>query len=625
MPLVTPSTVQIVIDAQNKADAKFAEVMKDIDKLEKEVDDFSEKSGTMTGATDEAAVSFDTLKMAAAAYTATMALLTAAVATFIKAYQVGEIAAQNERLIAAGQEMASQYGGSMDLIVEKVRNASLNTVSDLDIIASANKAIMLGLGADAETLANLMEIAAFRARAMGISTTQAFDDIVRGIGRSSPLILDNLGIVVKLGEVNEKYAEGLGKTTQELTAAEKKQALLNAVLDEGNAMLAKAGGLAEDNASAYEQFNAELENTKALLTGNLIGMTRFASMGRDLLIVFQELAENGIGYGAEKLNLFSLAFGTMEKRVIEGRLELQEMTLAGTAWENNQKNNLVLLGDLTAGYEEHNEVIAMTDEEIKKMTEANQGYLDTISSINGEIEKYASKEEDLKAKHDELIAKKEELIAQGWYPEGEKITEINAKLAENDLAMQKNAAETELAGRRRILSMLEQQLAIDGLDARETDYLLSLGLKWGVYSQSAVDAARAAMAEVNELKAALDNTPSEKTIRILMETGGGGTLVGQSTPSGDRKVYASGSHGWQTVPAGYKNDTYPILLSSGERFAVVPSGAPATGYANGTGGGQVINITIASPVTVMDRNSAVENLRGYVAEAMRTINAEGYL
>lgn len=625
MPLVTPSTVQIVIDAQNKADAKFAEVMKDIDKLEKEVDDFSKKSGTMTGATDEAAVSFDTLKMAAAAYTATMALLTAAVATFIKAYQVGEIAAQNERLIAAGQEMASQYGGSMDLIVEKVRNASLNTVSDLDIIASANKAIMLGLGADAETLANLMEIAAFRARAMGISTTQAFDDIVRGIGRSSPLILDNLGIVVKLGEVNEKYAEGLGKTTQELTAAEKKQALLNAVLDEGNAMLAKAGGLAEDNASAYEQFNAELENTKALLTGNLIGMTRFASMGRDLLIVFQELAENGIGYGAEKLNLFSLAFGTMEKRVIEGRLELQEMTLAGTAWENNQKNNLVLLGDLTAGYEEHNEVIAMTDEEIKKMTEANQGYLDTISSINGEIEKYASKEEDLKAKHDELIAKKEELIAQGWYPEGEKITEINAKLAENDLAMQKNAAETELAGRRRILSMLEQQLAIDGLDARETDYLLSLGLKWGVYSQSAVDAARAAMAEVNELKAALDNMPSEKTIRILMETGGGGTLVGQSTPSGDRKVYASGSHGWQTVPAGYKNDTYPILLSSGERFAVVPSGAPATGYANGTGGGQVINITIASPVTVMDRNSAVENLRGYVAEAMRTINAEGYL
>lgn len=625
MPLVTPSTVQIVIDAQNKADAKFAEVMKDIDKLEKEVDDFSEKSGTMTGATDEAAVSFDTLEMAAAAYTATMALLTAAVATFIKAYQVGEIAAQNERLIAAGQEMASQYGGSMDLIVEKVRNASLNTVSDLDIIASANKAIMLGLGADAETLANLMEIAAFRARAMGISTTQAFDDIVRGIGRSSPLILDNLGIVVKLGEVNEKYAEGLGKTTQELTAAEKKQALLNAVLDEGNAMLAKAGGLAEDNASAYEQFNAELENTKALLTGNLIGMTRFASMGRDLLIVFQELAENGIGYGAEKLNLFSLAFGTMEKRVIEGRLELQEMTLAGTAWENNQKNNLVLLGDLTAGYEEHNEVIAMTDEEIKKMTEANQGYLDTISSINGEIEKYASKEEDLKAKHDELIAKKEELIAQGWYPESEKITEINAKLAENDLAMQKNAAETELAGRRRILSMLEQQLAIDGLDARETDYLLSLGLKWGVYSQSAVDAARAAMAEVNELKAALDNTPSEKTIRILMETGGGGTLVGQSTPSGDRKVYASGSHGWQTVPAGYKNDTYPILLSSGERFAVVPSGAPATGYANGTGDGQVINITIASPVTVMDRNSAVENLRGYVAEAMRTINAEGYL
>ena len=33
-----------------------------------------------------------------------------------------------------------------------------------------------------------------RGRAMGLSTTQAFGDIVTGIGRMSPLILDNLGI-----------------------------------------------------------------------------------------------------------------------------------------------------------------------------------------------------------------------------------------------------------------------------------------------------------------------------------------------------------------------------------------------------------------------------------------------
>ena len=98
-------------------------------------------------------------------------------------------AAQFERMSTAAQDLAHSYGQSMDDILEATRKASLGTVSDYDLMASANKALMLGVGQSAEDMAKLMEVAAVRGRAMGLSTTQAFNDIVTGIGRKSKLIL----------------------------------------------------------------------------------------------------------------------------------------------------------------------------------------------------------------------------------------------------------------------------------------------------------------------------------------------------------------------------------------------------------------------------------------------------
>lgn len=41
--------------------------------------------------------------------------------------------------------------------------------------------------------------------------------------------------------------------------------------------------------------------------------------------------------------------------------------------------------------------------------------------------------------------------------------------------------------------------------------------------------------------------------------------------------YATGTGGWLTVPPGYPNDTYPIRMTSGEQFAVVPQDQPLPG------------------------------------------------
>lgn len=81
---------------------------------------------------------------------------------------------------------------------------------------------------------------------MGISTTQAFNDIVTGLGRMSPLILDNLGITVDLEATTAKYAATLGKSADALTDAERKQALVNAVMESSASLMEDANASAQN-------------------------------------------------------------------------------------------------------------------------------------------------------------------------------------------------------------------------------------------------------------------------------------------------------------------------------------------------------------------------------------------
>ena len=100
-------------------------------------------------------------------------------------WSLGELGATTLRQQAAFDELAKQAGGSSDAILAAIQRATDGTVANSDIILAANKGIMLGLGAQADQWEQLAEVARFRARAMGLSVTQALNDITTGIGRQS--------------------------------------------------------------------------------------------------------------------------------------------------------------------------------------------------------------------------------------------------------------------------------------------------------------------------------------------------------------------------------------------------------------------------------------------------------
>lgn len=176
------------------------------------------------------------------------------------AIELAKTGASAQLLEQRFQGLAAAAGESGDAILAALRKASGGEISDLNLQLAANKANLLGVATSADDLGTLMAIATDRAQQLGTTSTQAFNDLVTGLGRGSALILDNLGIIVDAATANQTYADSVGKTVAQLSEQEKKQALINAVVAQGNATLAATGGAVESNIGGFDRLGAAAEN-----------------------------------------------------------------------------------------------------------------------------------------------------------------------------------------------------------------------------------------------------------------------------------------------------------------------------------------------------------------------------
>ena len=159
---------------------------------------------------------------------------------------------------------------SSDEMLQAMRKASKWAVSDTKLMASANTALSLWVVKSADDMATLMEIARVKWQAMWRSMEEALDDIVRWLWRASPMILDNLWIVINQTEAQEEYAKSIGKTVDQLTEAEKKQALVNAVVKQWKKELAEAWDVELTMAEKLAKVNTQRENMKVKIWDALL-------------------------------------------------------------------------------------------------------------------------------------------------------------------------------------------------------------------------------------------------------------------------------------------------------------------------------------------------------------------
>lgn len=186
-----------------------------------------------------------------------------------KVYEFGKAGAAVAQTAASFDLLIAKVGASKDLL-QQLDDAAGGTI-DKQRLMSATATLLAGAEDElALSLANatprLLEIAKAAQKlnpSLG-DTAFLYESIATGVKRASPMILDNLGLTIRIGEANDEYAASLGKTVEQLTAEEQKQALLNATLKAGSVLIEQAGGNAD---SATDNFSRLETATKNLADG----------------------------------------------------------------------------------------------------------------------------------------------------------------------------------------------------------------------------------------------------------------------------------------------------------------------------------------------------------------------
>jgi len=123
-----------------------------------------------------------------------------------------------------------------------------------------------------------------------------------------------------------------------------------------------------------------------------------------------------------------------------------------------------------------------------------------VSSFTSIENDYMTAVEENNAEMLELFEERARLRKLGYSNESKAIKDIDTALDANAQKASDNAAAHEDATNRIIFSYITQQLAIDGLDERETAFLLEKGVEWGIYSEDAIEKMQAVRDEWENFK-----------------------------------------------------------------------------------------------------------------------------
>lgn len=223
--------------------------------------------------------------------------------------KIGDLVVESSRLAAEMEGVERAFVRLNDpKLLQNLREATKGTVSDLELMKQAVQFKNFGL--PVENLAEALSFARRRAAETGQSVDYLVQSIVTGIGRQSPLILDNLGISAK--RVSDEF-----KRTGDFSEAAFK------ILREE---VAKSGNDLDTYAEKIAAINAKLENNKTEIGGYINTISEYAqAIGADLFTFL-----NGIEGVVQTVYESNLSLLARSKQAAEDARK-QEQSIANNA------------------------------------------------------------------------------------------------------------------------------------------------------------------------------------------------------------------------------------------------------------------------------------------------------
>lgn len=177
---------------------------------------------------------------------------------FKEAWNFAKEGAEIRRIQEQFDNMAASINTDANKLLAGLDKAAHGTVDDEALMQTATRAMALGIASNSQDLIGLMEIARASSVAFGGDTSAAFERISYAVENLAPRALKQSGIIIDLTKAYEDYSKKLGKTADQLTDEEKRQALLNQTLEKGAELVKRIGDQGEDAATKMARFETKV-------------------------------------------------------------------------------------------------------------------------------------------------------------------------------------------------------------------------------------------------------------------------------------------------------------------------------------------------------------------------------
>ena len=219
-------------------------------------------------------------------------------------------------------------------LLQTLRKATKNTVDDIELMKAAIKARDFGI--PLEDLGKYLSFAQLKAQQLDVSVQQMTDDIVTGLGRKSPQILDNLGL--SAAEISAKTKE-TGDFMKAVASI-----VENNLAQAGETYISAADRAAQKTAELH---NRQLELGQALLPlkekiSNTFDTMKLSIMGCIVWLFQHRNASIALGFALTALTISMTVLNTAFRTWI-AQTTLAKVVMAGWTATTNTLKGIYLL------------------------------------------------------------------------------------------------------------------------------------------------------------------------------------------------------------------------------------------------------------------------------------------
>lgn len=170
------------------------------------------------------------------------------------AFEALNAAAKFDTIIRGTEQLASAVGTSAASVIGALKSITDEQLSMAEAAKNANLALSAGF--DLDQIEKLGNVANKASKALGRNLTDAFQRITRGAIKLEPELLDEIGIFTRIEPAVQAYANSIGKSVNQLTNFERRQAFVNQVIIDGEQAFASINMSGKSTQKSFEQLVA---------------------------------------------------------------------------------------------------------------------------------------------------------------------------------------------------------------------------------------------------------------------------------------------------------------------------------------------------------------------------------